>query len=1136
MGFQSGDEVYDLLILVDSTYSMVNYLEALQKSLPKIIAISSLTNSFSRIGLLAYRDYSEAYRTKDGMLEWSGWCGYNANVSEDFVSADILTSMAANLEPIGGGDYPEATKTALAHAHQLMRKDATTIVLLYTDAPPHCWMVADQDRGSNYYAEQTALRHPSSFDGYGHKFADWTSACNILHVGEKKSHVFCFLDQELGDRPLNGGYYTYLSTVTRGACFTLTDSTPHSIAQVTIDVLLSWMGAGKAGTECVTMAAKLMRYKNGKNIKNINTELDEIANQYFWAANKRPEGKEVFINPKLFEASQKQEQILRLEDNLAKVAVTSEVLEKHLPKRKTPILDFSKRYAADAVYRALVVEQLQSIIESDVTSMSLNPVFGVLWRAVCNDRANSARDRLITAFGLHVDRITNSDEKEGMKNWLEESYDYANQILDTLDEVPEHQRFPCVYLDPTISFAPARTKGAQQEEDDDDERSQPLSAFRRDELLEVGRSCDGRILRRLGKVLTRITYVESAADLPDHIAATSITEVAKIPTALASQEFGWQFWKILLHVVLPGTMLAARPATVLAALAIRIGLKPLYEAAFATMLFWRDKWNNIEVPETWNSSCLGLLLDADAEYTKQAELCEGSHPTEGLLLTMDRRLFERLIVYHHTGTNLLTTLTAQIGWTPQKTQAPLGPAVVCRGCKFPRSITIMAEQSGGRCGLCIRASWQSPEHKERSLRTSVTTEHNSTTKIAWVECSIATCRAQYVCYNTADLNVRAKCWYCRNQTSLSPEKRVDNPAPTLECVTCLSRVIWPQEWRHMVMRPFNCTACLNSMKTIISVETNAEQICGENGQTWLIQTNNTLQEPFKQSLFKTVVATGSESFLENVKIFPGLEPATALTLNGKKIRNTEVLIASLKTWAQRRTSEKSHCSLCFGTFAKNRLLPACRRRGCHQSICEGCLNNWYGLNSPGAIINTAALFCPFCRRPPAARTLAAYGKGIHAVGELRAAYDERGAWIHAWCIECNRARRLMGRQCARGAPEALQQWQCVDCEEAALARARMTEELARQALEEAARFDEQARLVAEQNVRNAESARTRLEMPVKECPKCKVPTQKMYGCNHMTCPCGTHWCWTCGDNMSSARDVYDHLRRKHGGFFDDDGE
>jgi hypothetical protein len=181
-------------------------------------------------------------------------------------------------------------------------------------------------------------------------------------------------------------------------------------------MLLAWMGAGKAGVENTKMVAKLIRYKNGKNIKNIRDEQDEIANTYFWASSKKAKGKEVFINPNMFEASQRQEHIMRLEDNLAKVAVTSEILEKYLPKRKTSIMDFAKRYAADKVYKALVVEQLQTIIETDVTSMCLNPVFGVLWRAVCNDCENSARDKLITAFSLHIDKIKNEDEKERMKN------------------------------------------------------------------------------------------------------------------------------------------------------------------------------------------------------------------------------------------------------------------------------------------------------------------------------------------------------------------------------------------------------------------------------------------------------------------------------------------------------------------------------------------------------------------------------------------------------------------------------------------------------------------------------------------------------------------------------------------------
>ncbi|KAJ4381035.1 hypothetical protein N0V86_003382 [Didymella sp. IMI 355093] len=738
------DNVYDLLILVDSTHSMINYLEALQSSLPKVIAISNLTSSFSRIGLLAYRDYTEAGRSKDGMLEWSGWYGDDKdlwNVHVASATAQTLTSMAANLEPIGGGDYAEATKTCLARAYQLMRKEATTIVLLYTDAPPHCWMVADRDRDSNYHAEQTALRNPTSYDGFGQEFADWVSACKLLHEGEKKAHVFCFLDEELGSRPINGGYYMYLSTITRGACLTLTSAAPRSIAQVTVDVLLAWMGVGKEGVES-TMAAQLMRYKSGKNIKNIKNEQDEIANSYFWAAEKKPTGTEVFVNPKMFQAKQRQEQILRLDNNLAMVPVTSSMLGKYLPKRTTATIDFAKRYARDAAYKVIVIEQLNDIIETDVTSISLNPVFGVLWRAVCNDRESSARNNLITAFGFHVDRIADADEKVRMRNWLEESYDYASTILDILENMPDHQRFPCVYLDPTLDFAPARARNEKVNEDEDEESDPPLSTFRRDELLEIGRSCDGRILKQLAKVLTRITYAESKGDLPAHMEATSNVRVPQIPLALASKEHGWQFWKILLHVVLP---------------AIRIGLKPLFDPACAAMLFWRDKWNNLEVPETWTPSCLALLLDADTEYRKQINLDELANNNKGLLLDADRELFNCLVTYHHAGANLLTTLTAEVGWTPLKTQVPVGPVIVCRGCKFPRSITIMAKQSDGKCGLCVRST--------------------------------------------------------------------------------------------------------------------------ENGQDWLLQNRNcAVQEPFNRTLFKTITATGVDSFLENVKVLPDLGPATALTL------------------------------------------------------------------------------------------------------------------------------------------------------------------------------------------------------------------------------------------------------------------
>src|ERR1700716_1055029 len=102
-------EIYDLLIIADATDSMSDYLTSLQTSLPQIISISALTGCFSRIGLLGYRDYCD-----ESLLEWSGWLHQSPDVKQK--EQPDLVDKAKSMQPMGGGDYPEATKTALAKA------------------------------------------------------------------------------------------------------------------------------------------------------------------------------------------------------------------------------------------------------------------------------------------------------------------------------------------------------------------------------------------------------------------------------------------------------------------------------------------------------------------------------------------------------------------------------------------------------------------------------------------------------------------------------------------------------------------------------------------------------------------------------------------------------------------------------------------------------------------------------------------------------------------------------------------------------------------------------------------------------------------------------------------------------------
>ena len=269
-----------------------------------------------------------------------------------------LMSVAKALYPMGNGDEPEATKTGLARAYELMRKEATTIILLYATSPPHTSVSRRlADKGSNLGLERTALGQKDSYGGFGPLFVDWVSAARTLTYGEKKGQVFSFTPSSHACL----GHYHYLSTVSRGACFYLQDFKPASISKVTVEILLGWMGVEKAGTEATAdFPAFMTWYTETKDIEKIRSENDSITADFFFT--RKPKNKFSW-------------QRLPPEVNLTKVALTPEVLKRHLTKKAAPIQDAAKRYAVgEDGYKRIVTHGLREIIQDDVTVLSLNPV------------------------------------------------------------------------------------------------------------------------------------------------------------------------------------------------------------------------------------------------------------------------------------------------------------------------------------------------------------------------------------------------------------------------------------------------------------------------------------------------------------------------------------------------------------------------------------------------------------------------------------------------------------------------------------------------------------------------------------------------------------------------------------------
>ncbi|WYZ41144.1 hypothetical protein EsH8_V_000039 [Colletotrichum jinshuiense] len=1064
-------EVYDLLFLMDATPSMDSYIPALNQALPEIIRISALTDCFARIGVMAYRDYSSKVLT-----EWTGWHEASAQgnaTDENSITQAQLLDKAKNIKTEAGRlnmDWPEAVKSGLALAYSVMRPEASTIIVLFADAPPHL-----PGTGSlNREREIEHLLKPGNFGGTGGLFTDWVSGAKVLRDGERKAKVFSVIQ---GSDALNVSPFMYLSQITGGTCFRLAYSghdvsTSGAISQLTAGILLAWMGVSKAGGNSAfgnRSFGEACQYLDTRVIDDIKDENDEAAKRFILTEWK----------------------FLRSMENYTSVSPALSELHTVVETRKTPLMDISARYVADESYREFVIDQLRSLIETDVSAIAVNPVFGSLWRAVCNNRENPARNELIEAFGYSVDRIASAEKKSLVKLWLAESYDYTAEIRHDIAHVPEKDQYPCVFLDPTVLF-----KG-------EGEDNRPATEFTRDELLEIGRSCDYRVLRRLGRVLTHLTYVQSADELPAHIKAAAATEegFTRIPMALATQEHLRKFWKVLLHIVLPGTMLSARPAALLAALALRMGIQPLRDVADRELLCFTDRWNSIDTPENWNSSCLSLLLDADKDYERRVAEGLTQRPAADacILKEEDRRLFKTLVDYKLLELNLNTSLQAKVGWMPEKAKVALGPVVICKKCQFPRSVTVMAND--GMCGICAQGHCPCPicvlpDDYDARVCTNVAVTDTEKTEATWVECWTPTCHAQYVVYNADMLNVRAKCYYCRHRGSTENESKKPPSAPCVECSQCRNRIIWPEMYRpsDFDLSNFKCPACATDRVTVIDYETTAKSLSSENGVSWLLRNEDSaIQDPFNgRSLFHTISTAADRTALaSNVEIIPA-QDSTRLTIRGKAVHNQAEISDSLRQWVQSRRTEAGVCSLCFSNVRKTDLRRACGRSGCDQQVCDGCLKDWYGLNARGRLINVAALSCPFCRRQPTPKTIS--GFGIFHLGDLSTAVkDSAEGWICGWCNDCGFARRFMERTCAGGAPPELTDWSCDDCREAKGARVR-----------------------------------------VRNCPGCDTPTEKMSGCDHITCSvpgCHTHWCFSCGKKYSHS-DIYTHMSQAHGGWWD----
>ncbi|KAF5625652.1 dihydroxyacid dehydratase [Fusarium sp. NRRL 52700] len=407
-------EIQDLMIVFDAVTGGSVGVAALKQAIPDIINFAALTDCFERIGVLAYRNY--AY-TPEKVIEWSGWCYPSCDPSPP--SIDDILQFVQYLEMPDDSEYHSTTcasKTALAKACQEMRIRSRTIILLYNHAPP----MFEHNSGHHYDLEQKSLT-----DGYGERgrlFKNWINGATVL-AGVTEfvvmAAVLSFslmspdnISGDIKENISNWSPYLYLSSTT-GADFYRTTYNSRVISRLTIGLLLTWMQAD--GHINIPQAFRIA-YRSNPTLLYTASEANI----------------ETFCGPECGN--------LQTFDTILEPRREVDSNDQQLSKFTSRNL--ASNYINGSEYhKTVIARHLDRIIRTNVSVITIHPLFGRLWAAVCLDRTgNNIKRTLLEKFRAQVEHISNARDKGQAQNWLEESYTFFHEIMPEVQKQEEAEQ------------------------------------------------------------------------------------------------------------------------------------------------------------------------------------------------------------------------------------------------------------------------------------------------------------------------------------------------------------------------------------------------------------------------------------------------------------------------------------------------------------------------------------------------------------------------------------------------------------------------------------------------------------------------------------------------------------------------
>ena len=381
----------DLLIFIDATGSMGVFLESLNSSLKQIFQLIGITNVFRQIGIVSYKDYCDAEIAK-----FSGW------ITDP---SKLLSNV--KLHASGGGDIPEAAKTAANLGLSHVQPDANTFALWYADAPPH----HPTSGGQNCANEKIALSKPG-------KIFDWVSICHQF----KQKNVPVYPIINLTDFQTSS-FYATLSNISGGKTIYISRdmcSKSIQITKITIKLLMSLM-------DCETDpdALKDTPELTFSNLTKLSTIKDENNSEGYL--------------PKY--------------TNFTNIVQTKLTIEPN-SSLKTNLRQLASRFESDDKFKIQIYELFDSLLTPEsIVTLTYNCIFATLWRLICKQIKDPKRDTLIEKLKSIQDTLkkTNSPDSIIVSEWIQSSYNQTfevNQII-----LNANTKVPALVLDTSNTYS-----------------------------------------------------------------------------------------------------------------------------------------------------------------------------------------------------------------------------------------------------------------------------------------------------------------------------------------------------------------------------------------------------------------------------------------------------------------------------------------------------------------------------------------------------------------------------------------------------------------------------------------------------------------------------------------------------------